>query len=98
MIAAGLLSLTLSTGMLIPVADNVPRFNIDESCRGVAAAGGTTSGCLEDERRAQTALAAKWEGYRPASRTECLDSAKLVGAPSYVQLLTCLELAASTSK
>lgn len=95
MIAAALLSLSLSTGLVIPVADNIPRFDIDASCRGVAAAGGTTSGCREDERRAQTALEGKWAAYRPANRNECLESAKLVGAPSYVQLLTCLELAAS---
>lgn len=95
MIAAALLSLSLSTGLLIPVADSPPRFDIDASCKGVASPGGITSACHDDERRAQTALEAKWQAYRPASRNECLEAAKLVGPPSYVQLLTCLELAAN---
>jgi hypothetical protein len=95
MIAGALLSLSLSTGLLIPVADNPPRFDIEASCKGVASAGGTPSACREDERKAQTALEAKWQAYRPANRNQCLEAAKLVGSPSYVQLLTCLELAAN---
>lgn len=95
MIAAGLLSLSLSTGLLIPVADGPPRFDIEAGCKGVAAAGGTASACRDEERRAQASLETKWASFRPANRTECLEASKLVGTPSYVQLLTCLEIAAS---
>jgi hypothetical protein len=95
MFPAGLLALSLSTGLLLPVADGPPRFDIEASCRGVAAAGGTVSTCREEERRAQASLEGKWASFRPANRNECLQAARLVGTPSYVQLLTCLEIAAS---
>lgn len=95
MIAAGLLSLSLAPGLLVPVADGPPRFDIEASCRGVASAGGTPSTCRDEERRAQASLEAKWASFRPGNRNECLEAAKLVGTPSYVQLLTCLEIAAT---
>lgn len=95
MLATGLLSLSLSTGLFVPIADTVPRFDIEAGCRGVAAAGGTASACRDEERNALASLETKWAGYRPANRNECLQASELVGTPSYVQLLTCLEIAAN---
>lgn len=100
MLSAALLSLSLSTGLVIPVADGPPRFNIDATCEAAAKAGGgdrTAVACRDDERKAQTSLEAKWESYRPASRNECVESTRLVGSPSYVQVLTCLEIAAANA-
>lgn len=97
MIAAGLLSLSLSTGLLVPVADGPPRFDIEATCRtadaGGSGGGRTTGACRDDERKAQASLVAKWASYRPASRNECVEATRLGGVPSYVQVLTCLELA-----
>ncbi|RDJ21292.1 hypothetical protein DWF00_13305 [Bosea caraganae] len=101
MVTAALLSLSLSTGLVIPVAETVPRFDIEATCKTAEAAGGgsrTVSACRDDERKAQLSLEAKWASYRPGTRNECVEATQVGGIPSYVQVLTCLELAATTTK
>ncbi len=98
MMSATLLALSFVSGLLIPIADGPPRFDIEATCRAADAGGGigrTQAACRDDERQARTALEAKWQSYRPASRTECVDATQLVGSPSYVEVLTCLDMAAN---
>lgn len=96
MIIAGLLSVSLSTAPILAVADGPPRFDISASCRDVGKAtdgiGRPVSACVGDEERARDQLSAKWSQY-PASRREtCVQGARLGGPPSYVQVITCLEM------
>lgn len=96
MLIAGLVSLTLSSGLLVPVAEGPPKFNIDATCRDVgsigAGIGGSVSACRSDEEKARASLAAKWTQYPAAKRNSCVEGAKLGGPPSYVQVITCLEM------
>ncbi len=98
MLTAALLSLSISTGLILPVADNPPRFDIASSCRHVGengmGVGRTADACRDDERKAQTTLRQHWRSYPVASRGTCVEGARLGGPPSYVQVLTCLEMAA----
>ena len=93
---AGLVSLSLSSGLLIPVADGPPKFNIEATCRDVgnagAGIGGSVSACRSDEEKARDSLAAKWAQYPAAKRNSCVEGAKLGTSPSYVQVITCLEM------
>jgi len=97
MLNAGLISIALHVGFLTFVADGPPDFDIEKSCAGLTAGNtGITrpqQACREDERKAQSELARSWASYPAAERNFCIESASLVGAPSYVQLLTCLQIA-----
>lgn len=96
MIIAGLMSLSLAAAPVIPVADGPPRFDIAASCRDVgksgAGVGRPASACVDDEEKARDQLGAKWSQYPLAERDTCVEGAKLGGPPSYVQVITCLEM------
>ncbi len=96
MLIVSLVSLSLSSGLMVPVADGPPRFNIEATCRDVGkssnSVGGTVSACRTDEEKARNDLTAKWSQYPAAKRNTCVEGAKLGGPPSYVQVITCLEM------
>jgi len=100
MLAAGLVLLSLSGSSLpesiVRVADSPPRFDIAASCRDVGKAGinvgRPASACRADEERARDALAARWSQFQPNARTNCVEGASFGGPPSYVEVLTCLEM------
>lgn len=97
MLIAGLVSLTLAAGPVVPVASGAPHFDIERSCRHVGdpqtGIGRSTSSCADDERQAQAALDRRWASFPATDRTTCVEGARLGGPPSYVQVLTCLEMA-----
>lgn len=78
-------------------ADAVPKFNVERTCRPAAAAGTLpgrdSSSCQHDENDARSKLEQEWTHYSTAQRAQCAGIASLGGAPSYVELLTCLEMA-----
>jgi len=96
-----LLSLALGSQLVLPVADTVPDYKIDESCRGAAAASSaegitqsqTLQACVNDENQAKQQLTPIWTTFTPALRAQCEGEATSGGLPSYVDLLVCLQLA-----
>ncbi|MGE3149627.1 MAG: hypothetical protein AB7K04_11235 [Pseudorhodoplanes sp.] len=77
-------------------ADGVPDFDTRPSCTGAARASVTNrdmEGCMRQEREAREQLVRSWSQFAPADRTSCQDSTSLGGIPSYVEFLTCLEIA-----
>jgi hypothetical protein len=48
--------------------------------------------CMNDELAAQQELIKKWSTFKPGPQGICTQSTKNGGAPSYVELITCLEL------
>lgn len=49
-------------------------------------------GCLRDEFDARKEMIKSWSSFRPGAQTMCAQETKIGGGPSYVELLTCLEL------
>jgi hypothetical protein len=49
--------------------------------------------CLRNEHQARVKLQQRWNDFSAAERKRCLDLSRLGGAPSYVELLTCLQIA-----
>ena len=49
--------------------------------------------CKRDELSARGKLNDEWSQFTPAQKTRCVSLTGLGGSPSYVELLTCLELA-----
>jgi hypothetical protein len=90
--------IVVSSQLAVAVADRVPAFDINRSCRlDLAATAGlsvdqTTKSCVNDEKRARQQLASQWSKFSASSKTECVPQESIGGTPSYVSLLTCLQL------
>ena len=89
-----LLLTTASTG-----ASDVPHFNIEATCRAAPSlAGGIQKpydACMRDERAALGELDKAWAKYSTQQRAECVSLEKIGGSPSYVDVLSCLQMYAT---
>lgn len=76
-------------------AGEVPRLEFASGCRDTAGGNkGTLDRCIGDEEKARAKLATEWGAFPHADRTSCTQLARLGGGlQSYVELLTCLEMA-----
>jgi hypothetical protein len=93
------LALLVSTAVL---AAGVPAFDVTTTCR---AAPNINSGmaspfdaCMRDEDAARTELEKRWETFAPASRDTCAAETREGGSPSYVEVLTCLDMYAANAR
>lgn len=94
-------ALTLGTQLIIAIANGVPSFNIEPSCKVAGNTGGDLrrDACLRTEREARDQLGKEWNGFAAADRTRCVETSMMGGASrSYVELLTCLEIARDVRK
>lgn len=76
--------------------DKVPKLDVAESCREAQAIAGedknlTYKGCMHDERNAEAQLVQRWTRFKAVDRQNCLAQGK-APLPSYVEILTCLEM------
>jgi hypothetical protein len=87
-------SIVLATQLIVTVADEIPNLNFEPGCRAAATTGvGETSrSCIDDEKTARDKLAKEWSQFSVADRRNCTEEVSSF-APSYVELLTCLEVA-----
>ncbi len=84
---------------LLLVADTVPQFDVTLGCPAAGTEkllNRTLDACRKDEEGAKATLTNDWPKYRSIDRTSCETMIKMGGQPSYVELLTCLELAEQT--
>jgi hypothetical protein len=91
-------AVAISAGMLLPAADEVPSYNLSPSCRSETASTTGDRNCLSDEQQARETLQKQWSRFAPADKANCLRVEDSGGAPSYVELLTCLQMAAAAKK
>jgi len=92
--------LALLLPLAIAAADSVPTFNVEPSCKGGLDSPGLNerySRCIAEEKDARSKLEAGWSKYPAADRVQCSDTSRM-GTPSYVELLTCLEMARDAAK
>jgi hypothetical protein len=90
---------TLAAVLVVPTAaaaQNVPTLAVEQGCRAVAAMDPqklvTVDRCMAQENSAREELATKWSSFEAADRERCLADARS-GSPSYVELLTCVDMA-----
>ncbi len=86
--------------LAVAVSDTVPNFNVEPSCRGGLTNPGDNARyqqCLKEEADAKATLAAGWSKYPAADRESCGATARM-GTPSYVEMLTCLQMDADLRK
>ena len=77
------------------VAGDVPRLDFATGCRNTAAGNAKTlQDCMSAEEKARDKLATEWGKFPDGERTRCTALARLGGGiQSYVELITCLEMA-----
>jgi hypothetical protein len=92
-----LLPIVLAASHLVLAADSVPKFDVERTCRPAAVAGvlpgRDSAACQRDEVDARGKLEQDWARYNAGQKSQCAGFAALDRAPSYVELLTCLEMA-----
>lgn len=95
--AVGCFALALAfTGPADAVQDQVPTFDVAKSCREAQDIGGDAErlaykGCMQDESEARKQLVQNWSRFKAEDRRNCVAQ----GAspmPSYVEILTCIEM------
>lgn len=89
--------------MVIGVADHVPRLPVEATCRASVEAAKSTAlpesfeNCMRDENAAREQLGPIWAKSASSVRASCEKEAVAAGNASYVDLLTCLEMASEAS-
>ena len=87
---------------LITVAADVPTLKVEPSCKAAGAAGlmlgRTAESCMNDEKTAREDLVKTWSSFSGDDRNHCLSMVSTGGGPSYVELLSCLEMSRDAKK
>jgi hypothetical protein len=77
-----------------------PQLDIDRTCRSAASASvsdnASQEGCLRSERASRDEVKRRWGEFTPAAKRQCEKQFEAGGFPSYVEMVTCLELASGT--
>jgi hypothetical protein len=76
----------------IAVADTVPQFNIARECQDEGGSKEMQQRCAADEVQARNQLQVEWIQFSPRAKLQCNEETSTDGTPSYVELLTCLEM------
>jgi hypothetical protein len=102
-LAIGISSVTLSLGLHVAVAlaDDPPELNVSRSCASAGQGiilGRDPAGCMSDENAALDTLKKSWSQFASADKRQCVGMVKTGGPPSYVELLSCLELMKSVAE
>jgi hypothetical protein len=90
--------IVVSSQLIVTIADQVPTFDIARSCKlDLAATAGlavdqSVKRCVSDEKTALQQLTSQWSKFSGSSKAECIPQESIGGTPSYVSLLTCLQL------
>jgi hypothetical protein len=94
--------LVTTASLMIQVADTVPHYDVRSTCqRALALALGSdrsVENCLAGEESARKDLGKDWAKAPAAEQSQCMDTVNVGGSPSYVELLTCLEMMRDSRK
>jgi hypothetical protein len=77
----------------VAVSDAVPKFDIVSECRFEGGSTVEFDRRSQDEAAAFEQLKANWAQFTGMDKSTCLSAAMVAGFTSYVELLTCLEMA-----
>jgi hypothetical protein len=83
----------LATLSPVAVSDTVPQFDIARECRFEGGSAENVDRCSQDEAAALGQLKAEWTQLMGADKSSCLSETTIGGFASYVELLTCVEIA-----
>ncbi len=79
------------------LAQEPPRFDIEATCRAAPRLEPTDpnpyQSCVRDETEARNQLDRQWASFNPGQRAECVRATGVGGSPSFVDVLTCIQMA-----
>ena len=75
-----------------PIADTAPKFDIARVCRSESGSNEEQKRCADDETQARDTLQTEWTQFTPNAKRQCYEETNVDSNPSYVELLTCLEM------
>jgi hypothetical protein len=96
-----LLAPLMVSAQLLLVADQPPTLNVEPSCHAAERSGiegRTSDNCMRGENQARATLNDKWAQFSARQQARCTSLVQMGGPPSYVELLTCLEVAEQADK
>jgi hypothetical protein len=83
-------------GIGVAAASSVPPLDIEATCRRAqplsAGEKSAYQSCMNDELEAKKELVKTWSTFKSSAQSTCVQETKIGGAPSYVELITCLQL------
>ena len=82
----------------ITIGDSLPKFDIARECRSEGGSEAELKKCADDEAAARDQAQPLWIQSSAADKASCLGETSSDGSPSYVELLTCLEMARDVKK
>jgi hypothetical protein len=97
-----LLSIALiGNPLAIPVSDRIPKLDVEATCKATVATDKAMKldlpqsfdDCMRDENAAQQQLTTVWLSHPAELRNRCEGEATAGGSDSYVDLLTCMQMA-----
>jgi hypothetical protein len=102
-------ALALAAQLAVAFADDVPRYNLEPLCRGIAQQAGMSllpnqgprkdyRSCIRSEMKVRYQLVKLWPTFKTANKVNCLGENNAGGLPSYTGLLSCLQMAQEASK
>ncbi|MEA2980368.1 MAG: hypothetical protein QOF09_2191 [Alphaproteobacteria bacterium] len=94
---AHLAALALSATLIAATGSSVPDFDARPSCQAGAQSGvdfqPNVSSCVQDEQQAKSDLVKEWGQFSGSDKDSCVAEAESGGPRSYIELLTCLQVA-----
>jgi len=92
------LAAALSAPDLASAADAVPKFDIARECQSEGGSKAVQEKCTGDEAAARDQVQPLWVQSNGADKARRVQETSFDGSPSYVELLTCLEMARDVRK
>ena len=100
-----ILATALGALSLTPISDNVPKLNVEATCKASVETDKAMGlvlpqsfdKCMSDENSAQRQLGPIWSSYSASIRSSCEGEATAAGSASYVDLLACLQMTDGTA-
>jgi hypothetical protein len=90
--------LFLASQLIAVTPDKVPAFDIDHTCQTEGSNVMAPERCTQDEGKARDQVQTEWSQFAATDKATCIKTTSTDGTPSYVELLTCLEMARDAKK
>ena len=89
--------MVLCSQVTLVLADEVPTYDVAATCHAKSQGdpgAGIAPACMAQEQSARETLATQWNQFTAQSKTTCMQTeTDVAGVRSYVELLTCLQIA-----
>ena len=90
--------LFLASQLSAATPDKMPAFDIAHSCQTEGTSVVAPERCAQDEGKARDQVQNEWSQFAAADKATCTKTTTTGDTPSYVELLTCLEMARDAKK